>query len=166
MGMQQLGQSTIRGCDGNMAIAAQGGGSSAVAATQLALIGIDFTDEVQSNETRNGNNDVFAVGYSGRIHKVTFKAIPIGVAAPATQNSARTAIALLGLGAIITITNSGVGSSDGAVTTTPGQINGTWNYAGGGSYEISPSGESMVWTIPAVRYATSGNTPAALAVVT
>lgn len=120
--------------------------------TQNRMVGASVQDEFAVAELRDGNNNVIGAFASGRVRRATFDIVPYdsnGVLATAKSN-----VKLPDPLAVVTIAGFGVDELDG-----------TWNYVGGGSIALSTDGYIRV-TLPCAQYDTGNGTPAALAAVT
>jgi len=115
------------------------------AKTTNRLVGSNLTDEFEVSELTDGNDDVIGAAAHRHRHRCTFDVIPYD--ASGNIATAKTNVKLPDPLALVTIEDFGIDELDG-----------TWNYAGGGTIALTPEGWIRM-TLPCARY---GATPAAL----
>lgn len=140
--MAQVGKAAVYSVNGNVEF-------YGAAMATMKLVGAGVTDEFDVAELKDGTGEIIGAGASGRRRKATFEIIPYDASGVLTTSKLN--IKLPEPLAKVTISNFGIDELDG-----------DWNYIGGGQIALSPDGFVRV-TLPCAKYE---STPAFLSPVT
>ena len=119
-----------------------------LAKTQNRLVGTNVTDEFNVAELRDGLNNVIGAVATSHNRRASFDIVPYD--SGGNLATAKSNVKLPDPLAIVTISDFGVDELDG-----------TWNYVGGGSIALTPDGYIRM-TLPCAQYDSGSGTPAAL----